>query len=404
MTETATTATPLDLDALRAETAGVAHCLHLNNAGAALPPDPVVAAVTEYQETERLYGGYEAAAAHADGFRGYYDALADMLGCDTDEVAFQESASAGLIRCIQAMPFADGDRILTAAQDYPTNIMTYGALKRRADIAVDIAPLDADGTLDPAAIEARLTARTRLIVLTHLASTGGAIMPAAEIGRIARTNGIPYLIDACQTAGQLPLDVGSLGCDMLVFSARKFLRGPRGTGGVFVRRDFARTLVPMGPDLGALRDIRGEDYALIDGARKLEVFERHFAGQIGMAEAVRYYLRTGPEAIRDRIHTLAGRLRTELADIRGVRSVDDGPGRAGLVSVWLNDIEPLGVLKRLRRDRVHVSHLKPHYAPVHAGLQQAGEGLRVSPHYYNSDDEIEEFVPAFAQALKDSVI
>ncbi len=303
----------IDVTALRAETPACETLTHLNNAGASLMPTPVRDAVFGHLQLEQRIGAYEAEEATADARADFYAAFADMLGCDAQEIAFADSATRAWDSAFHALPLEPGDRVMVHASAYASNYLALLQLARRKGLHIDPLPSDASGAIDLDALPRLLQPRTRLVLLTHCPSQSGLVQPAEAVGRFARDHGLLYLLDACQSAGQMPLDVEALDCDALTGTGRKFLRGPRGTGFLYMRKALADRVEPAVIDNVAARWTSENDYDLAPGARRFECYERHVAGQIGLGRAVRYALDVGLKGMASRIQALAARLRDDLS-------------------------------------------------------------------------------------------
>jgi selenocysteine lyase/cysteine desulfurase len=378
----------LDLDRLRAETPGVAKRIHLNNAGAALMPAPVIAAVKDHIDLEAGIGGYEAEAQESARIAAVYDSIAALIGAQRDEIALVENATVAWDMAFYAFDFAPGDRILTARAEYAANYIAYLQVAKRTGAVIEVIPDDGDGVLDPAALEAMIDDRTKLISITWVPTNGGLVNPAAEVGRIARAHGIPYLLDACQAVGQMPVDVAELGCDLLSATGRKFLRGPRGTGFLYVRRAMLEGLEPPMTDLLGATWTGPETYVLRDDARRFETWENNYATRLGLGAAADYALALGIEAVRERAFALADALRAALREIPGLTIYDLGERPCAIVSFAIAGIDSEAIEARLGAQGVNVSSSSRDGTLLDATARGLPTLVRASPHYYNSEAEI----------------
>ncbi|MGV9306058.1 aminotransferase class V-fold PLP-dependent enzyme [Nonomuraea sp. NPDC003727] len=382
----------IDIDKARAETPGCAHVIHFNNAGAALPPRVVMDTVKEHLDLESAIGGYEAKDREAERLEGFYDSVATLLGAHRDEIAYVENATRAWDMAFYGIPFQEGDRILTTTSEYVSNGIAFLQIARSRGVTVEVIPDDADGTIDLDRLESELgRGGVRLVAINHVPTHNGLVSPAAEVGRRCRDAGVLYLLDACQSVGQIALDVDEIGCDFLSATGRKFLRGPRGTGFLYARRSAMRGLEPPFLDLHAASWVTPTTYEIRDSALRFETWERYFAGQLGLGAAVDYALAIGLEEIEARVAELAETLRAGLAGKPGVTVHDRGARRSGIVTFTVAGQDSTAVKLRLREQGINVSATEP---DQRFDTVSPGSAVRASVHYYNTEDEIGRLLEA----------
>lgn len=385
---------PFDLERARRETPGCEQVLHFNNAGASLMPQPVLDAVISHLQREASIGGYEAADQARTAINHIYDAVAELIDCAPEEVAITENATRAWDMAFYAIPFQPGDRILTTMAEYGSNYIAYLHIAKRAGVVVEAIPNDAQGQISIDALQNTIDERVKLIAITHVPTNGGLVNPVAEVGKVARKHGILYLVDACQSVGQMPIDVEQIGCDLLSATGRKYLRGPRGTGFLYVRNTVLERLEPPFLDMDAAIWLARDRYEMQPGMRRFETFEANFAARIGLGVAIDYALQWDMTVIWRRIKTLAYMLRTRLSPLPGVIVRDRGATQGGIVTFTIEDKDPQEIKAALSRQQINVT-VTPHRATL---LDMNARGLdsmvRASVHYYNSEEEIEQFCKA----------
>jgi cysteine desulfurase/selenocysteine lyase len=383
-----------DFQRARRETPGCANVLHFNNAGAALMPKPVIDAAINHLQLEAQIGGYEAAEAAREAVDHAYEAAARLLGCSRDEIAFVENATRAWDMAFYSLPLGAGDRILTATAEYASNYIAFLQVARKTGAKVEAVPNDEHGQLSVEALRRMIDERVKLIAITHVPTNGGLVNPAAEVGQVAREAGIPYLLDACQSVGQMPIDVETINCDMLSATGRKYLRGPRGTGFLYVRRSLLERLEPPFLDLHAAEWVARDRYEVQRDARRFENWETNYAGKVALGTAIDYALEWGLDAIMQRVSTLAETLRARLRELQGVEVHDLGLERCGIVTFTVGGREPEAIRRHLAAHHINVSVSARSSTLLDMEARGLTDLVRASVHYYNSEEEVERFCAA----------
>ena len=371
----------MDVEALRAETPGCAQRLHLNNAGAALMARPTLDAMTGHLRLEAEIGGYEAAAVARNAIGAAYAGIAGLLGGRADEVALFDNATHAWNAAFYSVPLGPGDRILTGRAEYGSNVLAYWQVARRTGAEVVVVPNDRHGQLDTTALAGLVGERVKLIGVSHVPTSGGLVNPAAEIGRLARDAGVLFLLDATQSAGQFPVDVDAIGCDLLTATGRKFLRGPRGTGFLWVRTAALDRLDPFVAEIGSATWDGARGFTWADGARRFESWENSYVNILGLGAAVRQALHLGTGAIGERTAMLGARLRSQLDALPGVSTHDLGEQRCAIVTARVEGVPAAAVAAGLGRAGINVSTTIAEHSPLDTQDRAIHPLVRFSPHY-----------------------
>ncbi|KIF73154.1 aminotransferase class V [Streptomyces sp. 150FB] len=392
----------LDVESLRGETPGCANRVHLNNAGAGLLSRRTLETMTGHLELEAAIGGYEASAQEGERIEATYANIAELVGGGPDDVALFDNSSHAWSAAFSSLVFRPGDRILTGRAEYGSNVLSYLQVAERTGAEVVVVPNDESGRLDTAALAELIDERTRLVGVSHIPTSGGLVNPAAEIGRITRSAGVPYLLDATQTVGQLPVDVATIGCDLLTGTGRKFLRGPRGTGFLWVAPGILDRIEPsvIEIDTAAWDGARG--YSWRPGARRFGTWEKSYSNVLGLSSAVRQALDLGVDRIARRAVALGAYLRERLDALPGVATYDLGVDRCAIVTCKVDGVATAEVGAALARHGVNVSLTVPEQTQFDAEDRGVHPLVRLSPHYYNTETELDKAVEVIAGVAREA--
>ncbi len=392
----------IDVAAERARTPAAGRAAYLNNAGASLPLSMVTEAVIAHLRLESDVGVYEAESASGHAREQTYAAVGDLIGALPEQIALTDSATRSWQGALGAVPVGRDERILVTRAEYASNALAALGLARRVGATVDVVGNDERGQVDLGELERRLaTGGVALVALTHVPTSGGLVNPAAEVGALCRAAEVPYLLDACQSVGQLALDVREIGCDFLTATGRKWLRGPRGTGFLYVRDPDCRQ--PSVVDVRGARWTSADRYELRSGARRFETYERNAAAQIGLGVAAAHVAQLGIAAISTRVSALATRLRTELASIDGVSVHDLGVQQCGIVTFSVAGRDPDDVVTALAAAGVTVSVTGSELAQLDLPARGLRSLVRASPHYFNTDDELDRLLEVLDSPRREGV-
>lgn len=391
--------TVAEMERYRAETPGTKRAIHFNNAGAALPPNPVIEAMQQYLSTEARQGGYETAAAQCGELQRFYPLLGQLLNTTAQNIAWANSATTAYNTALSAIPFEAGDHIVTTEEDYVSNQLAFLQIRQRYGVQLHRSASLPNGHYDLDSLaELIRTHRPKLVAVTHVPTSSGLVQDVVLPGRLCREHGCLYLVDACQSVGQMPVDVQRIQCDFLTATFRKFLRGPRGAGFLYVSdRVLAKGYAPQFLDLHSAQWTAVDDFVPQPDGRRFETWERSYALVAGATAAVDYALEVGLVAIQARVERLSRLLREGLAELPGLHLV---PGqRCGIVNTWVQGQEAMALKNRLQAHRIHASVTTSDSARIAYARLPTDACLRLSPHYYNTVEEVQEVLETLKKIM-----
>ncbi len=387
---------------IRQDTPACLDKIHLNNAGASLPPLVVQNTMRDYYEVEARTGGYETADLYRTQIAAFYPTLATLLNAQPHNIAWAASATDGYARALSTFNWKTGDTILTTVNDYVSNQLAFFSLRDRYGVQVIRANDLPEGGVDPDDMAQKIRQyRPQLVAVTHIPTNSGLVQPIEVIGQLCRETDTWYLVDACQSLGQRPLDVQAIGCDFLTATARKYLRGPRGAGLMYASdRALARTdMYMLLPDMVGADWVQADQWSVNPTAKRFEYFEHAPALKLGMEAAARYFMEVGPETASARINALGADLRERLLQLEGIRVLDKGADLCGIVTAWHPAFEGQKMMHWLRERGVNTSVSTRAAALLDFDQKGVEAALRMSVHYYNTEAELERAVALLAEYL-----
>jgi len=388
----------MNIDEIRKDTPGCASKIHFNNAGASLPTSAVTDAIRDYISFESLTGGYEAADIKKAEIQEFYSSAAKLVNTHENNIAFTSSATNSFSLALSSIPFERGDKVLIANEDYISNQIAFLSLQHRLGIQLIRVKSLSTGGVDLDDMEGLINKHhPKLVSLTHVPTNTGLIQPVEAVGKMCNDKGILYLVDACQSVGQIPVDIKKIGCDFLTATMRKFLRGPRGAGFLYASdRVMKEKLTPLFVDMRGAEWTGADTYEVRMNAKRFEEWELPYALVVGSKEAINYALNLGIENIAERNKTLCGILRAKLNSIE-LKVLDLGKHQSSIITIEMPGKQPNEVLEYLRAININTSTTHRSNAQIDFASKKVDWALRISPHYFNTEDEIDSLI----QSLED---
>jgi selenocysteine lyase/cysteine desulfurase len=396
---------PEEIVRLREDTPGCSNVIHLNNAGASLMPLPVIRAIQEHIELEGNIGGYEASENMHKAIGEFYNIAGELLNTKSGNIAFTASATDAFTKALSSVPFKKGDFILTTNDDYISNQINFLSIAKRFGVVIKHVKNLPEGGIDLDDLDKQLKKlNPKLMSITHIPTNSGLVQPVEEIGAIIKNRETLYLLDACQSAGQKELDIEKLHCDFLSVASRKFLRGPRGAGFLYVSdKALVLGLEPLFIDMRGAEWTEKDVYVPRNDATRFEDWEFAFALLLGTKVSIEYCLKIGLNRIWGRIQYLAAYARTKLREINGVRLLDEGRELCSLITFTIPGFDAEMIKDGLAKKKINVVISYRNFAVIDFDKKGVQWAIRISAHYFNLESEIDFFIEQLNVIIRNKI-
>lgn len=384
----------MTVDELRAALPAASSRIYLNTGTSGPTPRPAAEAQIALLSlfVEEGFASPVAMKAYTRALERARRAVARFLGCKAESVALVHSTSEAIGTVAAGLPWEPGDEVIISDLEHISGIAPWVQLERTRGVRV-VHLRSEGGNLRPEAVKAAITPRTRLLCLSHVSYATGALLPVEEICGFAREAGVLSLIDGAQGAGCVPFDVASLGCDFYAMPGQKWLLGPEGTGALYVAPRALEAVEPTRVGWASLadEDAAGGEARLSPEAKRFESGTVHAPAFAGLEAALRFLEGFSWERVYERIRSLAARAREALREVRGVRVLTPDESPSGLVSFEVEGKSPERVVRELWEKRRIVVRSIP-----------SPRAVRASFHAFNTEEELEHFVRALDEVLRDA--
>ena len=375
----------------------------LDSGASAQKPRAVIDRIAEYYRTDYANvhrGIYRLSARSTELYEEAREKVRRFLNAaDPREIVFVRNTTEAINLVAQSWGPAflkEGDEVLISVLEHHSNIVPWQLLRDRIGVRLVVAPIDATGGLDLAAFEAQLSPRTRLVAITHVANATGAVVPVETIVRLAHAKGAQVLIDGSQAAPRLPVDVRALGCDFYAFTGHKAY-GPTGIGVLYGRYELLTEMPPWQGGGEMILHVSFDKTEYQDPPHRFEAGTPNIAGTIGLGAAIDFIEELGREGILEHEEALTYYGVDRLSRIPGVKLLDAGQRRLGILSLDMEGVHPHDVAQVLDQHHVAVRAGDHCAQPLMEWFGLSGT-TRASLGVYNDERDIDRLVAAVGAA------
>jgi cysteine desulfurase/selenocysteine lyase len=375
--------------------------IYLDNAATSFSPEPVLAAMTEFEHTYRANVGRGVHRLTRIASQRYWHAhekVAAFVGAKEGITVFTKNTTEAINMVAAGLTWKAGDRVVTTILEHHSNLLPWRNLKKQG-VELDLVGINTDYSLDLDALKKAITPSTRLVAVTHASNVLGVVTPVQEIARICHDHGALLLVDGAQSVPHIPVDISRIGCDFFAFSGHKML-GPTGTGVLWMRNADLEPFILGG---GMVEAVTESGFTAADGYQKYEAGTPNIAGGIGLGAAVDYLNALGMENIRDHEEFLTTRLINDLRQIRGVHvyAPEKPADRIGVVSFTVDNFHPHEVAQQLDESADILVRSGHHCCqPLVERLGLPDGTVRASLGLYNTGEEVDMLVATLEEMTR----
>jgi len=366
--------------------------INFNNAGSSKSFSQTNLKIKEYLDQEERLGGYFCVEVFKLKLSKFYQNLSNLINCQPDEISFISNTTVGFNLFINSIKISKGDNVVILENEYESNLISL--LNNKVNFRV--VKLSKDGEVDLNDLVSKIDCRTKVVSVCHLPSNNGNQNPIKKIGKLvkAQNQKAIYLIDACQSIGHLDINVKSIKCDVLVGSGRKYLRGPRGTGFIFIKKKIKERINPLILDS---HNSSLENKIKVTNKHIFENFEYSPALKIGLSESINQINKVGIARIEENIRKKTIYFREKLKKNPKIITYENNNNFSGISTLNFQEEDPKRIFNHLLKKKILTSVTQKKKLLRPFKKKKILSALRVSIHYYNTYKQIDYLIECFSK-------
>lgn len=370
--------------------------INFNNAGSSKNSNKVIKTIIAYLEEEQKLGGYLAAKLNRPKILNFYRVFSKLIKCKKSEISFLPSSTYGWNFFLNSISFKKNDNVIIFENEYGNNFIS---LLKKKNLKIKVSKLSHDGQVCFESLKENIDRNTKLVSVCHISSQCGNLIDVQKVGKIVKeiNRNTLFLVDACQSIGQIDINVRKINCDVMIGSGRKYLRGPRGTGFIFIKDDLKKNLSPIISDSFSCKIVNMKK--IIYKKNYFETFEYSPALLLGLTEAIENIHSIGIKKIQKKIKKLSLYFRLKVRKLNGVIIFENECLISGINTIIINGFSTKEVLDYLLKKKILCS-ISDNKTSYHFFKTRKRKSLlRLSFHYYNDFKEIDFLIKTIEELV-----